>query len=531
MTDDVFAELDGAVGPVALMSLQNRGLLSSAGAPADEALPERDVLLDRVTGALLGAAVGSALGRLAEKKQRRAGAAEFVDADELARKRLSGPSGKVRAGVQQLLISADALLTHGVGAAPVVSDRLVSRVRSLRVPGRAVVATVDQRRAGVPWFEAGAGSFGEGALCRAVAAGLIFANDPVRRPVIAGLDAAVTHASQKAVGSSAILADAIATLVRGMAVPQGGVEHDSLLATVSIDQEAESTVAAALAVAGAFRGDPVRAISTAASVPGNADTFAAVTGALAGAASGASALPDRWVAQLELAAELRSLAARIVARLMNDPEDGSHIWFLLDRSGSMQSIAGAVVEGCNAFFAEQRAVSGAARLTFVQFDTEAPNEVLLDAVDLASVVPLRPHEFVPRGGTPLLDATALLLDRAEARGGAPTDNLVVVFTDGEENSSHVWTRSRLFKRIADLRDRGWTFVFLGANQDSYAEAGSLGIASGSTSNFRPTPSNVASAYVGLSRATREWRGKAAQMRMVDKERFWGDRKEAEEDEA
>ena len=72
MTDDVFAELDGAVGPVALMSLQNRGLLPSAGAPADEALPERDVLLDRVTGALLGAAVGSALGRLAEKKQRRA---------------------------------------------------------------------------------------------------------------------------------------------------------------------------------------------------------------------------------------------------------------------------------------------------------------------------------------------------------------------------------------------------------------------------------------------------------------------------
>ncbi len=125
----------------------------------------------------------------------------------------------------------------------------------------------------------------------------------------------------------------------------------------------------------------------------------------------------------------------------------------------------------------------------------------------------------------------MLLDRAEARGGAPTDNLVVVFTDGEENSSHVWTRSRLFKRIAELRDRGWTFVFLGANQDSYAEAGSLGIASGSTSNFRPTPSNVASAYVGLSRATREWRGKAAQMRMVDKERFWGDRKEAEEDEA
>jgi ADP-ribosylglycohydrolase len=529
MTDDVFAELDAVLGPVALMSLQNRALLPRSGTPAAEVLPAREVLLDRVAGALLGAAAGSALGRLAEKKQRRAGAPHFVDADELARERLSGEAGKVRAGVQQLCIAADALLSDGVGAPPVVSDRLVRRLRTLRVPGRAVVATVEQRRAGVPWFEAGAGSFGEGALCRAVAAGLVFANDPVRRPVIAGLDATVTHASQKAVHASAIVADAISTLVRGVAIPQTGVERDAMLATVAIDQEAESTVAAALALAGAFPADPVRAIATAASVPGNADTFAAVTGALAGAAAGARALPDRWTAGVELAHELRGLAARIIARLMNDPDDGTHIWFLLDRSGSMQSIAGAVVEGCNAFFAEQRAVAGSARLTFVQFDTEDPHQVLLDGVDLASVVPLRPHEFAPRGGTPLLDATALLLDRAEARGGLPTDNLVVVFTDGEENSSHQWTRSRLFKRIADLQHKGWTFVFLGANQDSYAEAGSLGMVSGSISNFRATPGSVATAYGGLSRATREWRGKAAQMRMADNERFWGDRKEAEED--
>ena len=83
-------------------------------------------------------------------------------------------------------------------------------------------------------------------------------------------------------------------------------------------------------------------------------------------------------------------------------------------------------------------------------------------------------------------------------------------------------------RISDLQDRGWTFVFLGANQDSYAEGGALGFASGSTSNFAATAPSVAAAYAGLNRATREWRGKSAQLRMLDKERFWGDRKEAEE---
>ena len=531
MTDDVFAELDRAVGPVAMMSLQSRGLLPAAGIAGDEALPERDVLVDRVAGALLGAALGNALGRVGERKQRQRGAAEFVSTEWLEGKRLDGSNGKVRAGVQQLVISAEALLTNGVGAAPVVSDELVRRVRRLRVPGRAVVATVEQRRAGLPWFEAGAGSFGEGALCRAIAAGLVFANDPVRRPVIAALDAAVTHASTQAVHAATVVADTIASLIRGVDVASSVVDLATMLASVSLDQQAESTVVAALAVVSAFPCEPVRAITTAASVPGNADTFAAVTGAFAGAAAGASALPDRWTSGVELAAELRSLAARIVAHLLNEPTTAgeSRIWFLLDRSGSMESIAEAVVGGCNAFFSEQRAVAGTAKVTFVQFDDRDPHEVLLDDVDLASVVPLGEHEFIPRGNTPLLDATAMLLDRAEARGGAPTDNLVVVFTDGQENASRRWDRSRLFRRISDLQDRGWTFVFLGANQDSYASAGSLGISSGSISNFDATPRSVAAAYGGLSRATREWRGKAAQMRMVDKERFWGDRKEAEEE--
>jgi hypothetical protein len=36
-----------------------------------------------------------------------------------------------------------------------------------------------------------------------------------------------------------------------------------------------------------------------------------------------------------------------------------------------------------------------------------------------------------------------------------------------ENASIEWTHPDLFRRVADLRQRGWTFVFLGANQDSY----------------------------------------------------------------
>ena len=471
------------------MSLQTRGLLRVPGDPIAEVLPPRDDLLDRVRGALLGAAVGSALGRVSEKTQRRRGAAQAIDAGQLARTTLTGDAAKVRSGMQQLMISTQALLDAGVGAAPLVSDRLVKGIRRLRVTGPATAATVARRRSGLPWFEAGTGSFGDGAICRAVAAGLVFADDPVRRSVLAGIDAAVTHATPAAVDGAVTVANAIAALVRGdasqVAVPAIAEDID----VVALRAEARITVAKALWQLELHQGNAEAAIATAAAVPGSPDTFAALTGALVGAACGASALPARWITGIEHAAELDALAARIVGQLLGDSgADGdSRIWFLLDRSGSMESMAEAVVGGCNYFFSEQRSVSGKAKVTLVQFDSEDPHEVLLDGVDVASVVPLRAHEFQPRGGTPLLDATAMLLDKAEACGGAPTDNLVVVFTDGAENASHRWTRERLFRRITKMKKRGWTFVFLGANQDSYAEAGALGVRAGSISNFDARP--------------------------------------------
>ncbi len=100
-------------GPVAIMSLQTRGLLPDPGDSIAEVLPARDELLDRVRGALLGAAVGSALGRLSEQKQRRRGAAQAIDARQLARKTLTGDAAKVRSGMQQLMISTQAMLEAG----------------------------------------------------------------------------------------------------------------------------------------------------------------------------------------------------------------------------------------------------------------------------------------------------------------------------------------------------------------------------------------------------------------------------------
>jgi hypothetical protein len=86
----------------------------------------------------------------------------------------------------------------------------------------------------------------------------------------------------------------------------------------------------------------------------------------------------------------------------------------------------------------------------------------------------------------------------------------------------------MFRRVTRLRDAGWTFVFLGANQDSYAAGGAMGMHAGNVSNFFSDAPGVDAAYSGLSRTVTAWRRKDRAARVRDRDDFWGGVKEAEE---
>ena len=96
--------------------------------------------------------------------------------------------------------------------------------------------------------------------------------------------------------------------------------------------------------------------------------------------------------------------------------DLTHIYFLLDRSGSMQSIRDDTEGGFDAFIAEQRSQPGDCRVTLAQFDDQY-EEVYQD-VPVADVPPL---SLSPRGSTALLDSIGRLLGEAGTRLAALPD--------------------------------------------------------------------------------------------------------------
>jgi hypothetical protein len=214
----------------------------------------------------------------------------------------------------------------------------------------------------------------------------------------------------------------------------------------------------------------------------------------------------------------------------------THLYVLLDRSGSMEAMRADVIGGFNHLIAEQQAAGDDARLTLVQFDSQDPQEVLVDAKRIGRARPLTMRTFVPRGGTPLLDATGRLIHRASVReqerlilGKKPELVTVVTITDGEENQSTSYTRDAITKLVTAKQEAGWTFAFLGAGLDAYAEAGGMGYDPRSVQAFAPDGRGAAAAFHSVSAAVAGRRAKVRAHEAYDAADLFEGKKEAEAD--
>lgn len=195
-------------------------------------------------------------------------------------------------------------------------------------------------------------------------------------------------------------------------------------------------------------------------------------------------------------------------------KDLTELVFILDKSGSMGGLETDTIGGYNAMLTKQQAVVGECRITTVLFDN---NFVLLhDRIDIKAVSPITEKEYQVGGSTALLDAIGQTIHKiGNAQKHTAEDYraekvMVVIITDGEENSSREYSAERIKQMIEHQKTRyGWEFIFLGANIDAVETAGRFGISADRAQNYHADSEGVEVNFRVMSEAVATFRESSA----------------------
>lgn len=186
----------------------------------------------------------------------------------------------------------------------------------------------------------------------------------------------------------------------------------------------------------------------------------------------------------------------------------THLAILIDRSGSMSPIRKDMEGAIETLLRDQERLPGEMKVTIAQFDTDY--EILANSKDVREI---RNVQLIPRGSTALYYSLTRLIDELGEKLSRtpeherPSKVIFAVVTDGGENSSpREYTARVVLDKIKHQTDKyNWNFIYLGANQDAFAEADKIGIQM--AVNYQATPAGIRgmsknlSSYVASTRAS------------------------------
>lgn len=169
------------------------------------------------------------------------------------------------------------------------------------------------------------------------------------------------------------------------------------------------------------------------------------------------------------------------------------VLMLLDQTSSMVKAWDLTLSGFNEYLDTLRRRSEPLSMTVLKFST-VRREYLCQRAPLSQVPMLDRTNYVPNGNTDLYDAFGQLMsDHRNLR-----DVICVVQTDGEENSSKHWSQAAVQQQVRQLTEQGWTFVFLGADIDAWAQASLMGFGKGNTYSYTGAETRATFGAVGQS---------------------------------
>ena len=189
---------------------------------------------------------------------------------------------------------------------------------------------------------------------------------------------------------------------------------------------------------------------------------------------------------------------------------------LLDESGSMSSIWRQALDGINETLngirkTQDEYPSQHQYVSIVTFEGNGVRGVktLRDRIPVENIQNLKDDDYRPGGCTPLYDAMGLSLNYLQHCVRDEDVVLVTIITDGYENASNEYSVHTIKTLVDKLRERGWTFAYIGANQDAVEVAKGLNI--DNAMNFDATPQGTVMMCLDYESARRDFSRQVDQM--------------------
>lgn len=185
-------------------------------------------------------------------------------------------------------------------------------------------------------------------------------------------------------------------------------------------------------------------------------------------------------------------------------KDYTDIVFLLDKSGSMESVYSDTLGGVNTFITKQQEDKEETVFSLYQFATHV--ETIYVNKKMADVAELTKETYIPDGySTALLDAIGKVIEETGARfknmkaDDRPSKVIFIIQTDGLENDSHIYHRDSIKDMIEHQESKySWKFIFLGAGLDAYAQAQTLNISTHNSLNYTNNSRGIDLMYNSLT---------------------------------
>ena len=172
---------------------------------------------------------------------------------------------------------------------------------------------------------------------------------------------------------------------------------------------------------------------------------------------------------------------------------------LIDKSGSMKGLEEDTVKGYNSMLAKERQLSVPTNVTTILFSSD--HEILADRKPISEVPDMTLDSYKVRGATALYDTIGNAIEKTEAVKGIDDTGskvLFVIITDGLENYSQTYDQEKVRKLIDAQEEKGWEFVFIGANMDAEKEADTIGIKKENAATYENSEKGVQANYQAVS---------------------------------